>query len=144
MPDDSSSCKELPKPLRSTVASSRRSSRWRNAAYAGSSRCRARPSPSPHRPMPVDPALEELVARVGAFHITRRGMKGAQRAMEAALASGNVDDDVRATYLEEARRYFESFDSEARAQLRDVDRHLERINQIHFNYTAERGVAVKR
>jgi len=94
--------------------------------------------------MPVDPALEELVARVGAFHITRRGMKGAQRAMEAALASGNVDDDVRATYLEEARRYFESFDSEARAQLRDVDRHLERINQIHFNYTAERGVAVKR
>lgn len=94
--------------------------------------------------MPVDPALAELVARVGAFHITHRGMKRAQHAMEAALADGAVDDTALAQYLNEVRRYFESFDSEARAQLRDVDRQLERVNQIHFNYTAERGVAVKR
>ena len=94
--------------------------------------------------MPVDPALAELVARVGAFHITHRGMKRAQRAMEAALAGSDVENSVRSAYLEEVRRYFEGFDSEARAQLRDVDRQLERINQIHFNYTAERGVAVKR
>ncbi len=94
--------------------------------------------------MPVDPALAELVARVGAFHVTHRGMNRAQRAMEAALAAGDVDDATRVAYLEEVRRYFESFDSEARTQLRDVDRQLERINQIHFNFTAERGVAVKR
>jgi len=94
--------------------------------------------------MPADPALAQLVARVGAFHITHRGMNRAQRAMEAALANDGVDGAMRAAYLDEVRRYFESFDSEARAQLRDVDRQLERINQIHFNFTAERGVAVKR
>ena len=42
------------------------------------------------------------------------------------------------------RRYFEGFDREARAHLRDVDRRLERSNQVVFNLTAERGVAVKR
>jgi len=94
--------------------------------------------------MPVDSGLAQLVARVGAFHITHRGMKRAQRAMEASLAGGAVDDAARAAYLDEVRRYFEGFDSEARAQLRDVDRQLERINQIQFNFTAERGVAVKR
>jgi hypothetical protein len=94
--------------------------------------------------MPVDTALAQLVARVGAFHITQRGMNRAQRAMEAALDAGAVDAAARAAYLGEVRRYFEGFDSEARAQLRDVDRQLERINQIHFNFTAERGVAVKR
>lgn len=94
--------------------------------------------------MPVDPALAQLVERVGAFHITHRGMKRAQHAMEAALAGGAVDEAARTAYLTEVRRYFESFDTEARAQLRDVDRQLERVNQIHFNFTAERGVAVKR
>lgn len=94
--------------------------------------------------MPVDPALAELAARVGAFHITHREMKRAQHVMESALAGGDVDHAARVAYLEAVRRYFEGFDSEARAQLRDVDRQLERINQIHFNYTAERGVAVKR
>lgn len=94
--------------------------------------------------MPADPALAQLVARVGAFHITHRGMKRAQRTMEAALASDGVNGTMRDAYLDEVRRYFESFDSEARAQLRDVDRQLERINQVHFNFTAERGVAVKR
>src|SRR5579862_3027789 len=94
--------------------------------------------------MPVDRALAQLVERVGAFHITHRGMKRAQRIMEAALAGGAVDDAARGAYLNEVHRYFERFDAEARAQLRDVDRQLERINQIHFNFTAERGVAVKR
>ncbi|MBV8067989.1 MAG: hypothetical protein JO113_08420 [Candidatus Eremiobacteraeota bacterium] len=94
--------------------------------------------------MPVDPALAELVRRVGVFHVTHRGLKRAQLAMDEAIASGTVDDSLRRPYLEEVRRYFESFDAEARAQLRDVDRRLERVNQVHFNLTAERGVAVKR
>lgn len=94
--------------------------------------------------MPVDSALLEVATRVGAFHITDRTMKRAQSAIESAIARGGVDNASRAAYLREVRRYFESFDREAREQLRDVDRRLERINQIHFNLTAERGVAVKR
>ena len=94
--------------------------------------------------MPVDVALTDLVRRVGAFHITHRAMKRAQHAIEDAIAAGDVDDGLRGVYLSEVRRYFQGFDSEARAQLRDVDRRLERVNQIHFNLIAERGVAVKR
>jgi hypothetical protein len=94
--------------------------------------------------MPVDPALLELVRRVGVFHVTHRGLKRAQRAMDAAIAGGSVDESLYRLYLDEVRHYFETFDAEARAQLRDVDRRLEHVNQVHFNLTAERGVAVKR
>jgi transposase len=94
--------------------------------------------------MPADSALRQLVERVGAFHITDRALKRSQGSIEAAIARGDVDDTTRAAYLREVRRYFEGFDREAREQLRDVDRRLERINQVHFNLTAERGVAVKR
>lgn len=94
--------------------------------------------------MPADDALTELVQQVGAFHITHRALIRAQRAVEAAIRNGSVDDSTRHAYLAEVRRYFEAFDSEARAHLRDVDRRLERANQVHFNLAAERGVAVKR
>jgi hypothetical protein len=94
--------------------------------------------------MPVDPGLADLVNRVASFHITQRAMKRAQAAVEAAIGKGTVDDAVRLAYIDEVRRYFEGFDREAREQLRDVDRRLERANQVHFNLTAERGVAVKR
>jgi hypothetical protein len=94
--------------------------------------------------MAADSAFAELVARVAAFHITQRAMKDAQRVAEAAVAAGTVEAAVQTAYLAAVRRYFESFDREARGHLRDVDRRLERANQIHFNLTAERGVAVKR
>lgn len=94
--------------------------------------------------MPADDALRRLVAQVGAFHITDRAMRDSQRTIEAALQKGEAGDGARRAYCEAVRRYFEAFDREARAHLRDVDRRLERVNQIHFNYTAERGVAVKR
>ncbi len=94
--------------------------------------------------MPVDSALLDLVARVGAFHITQRAMSRAQRAMEQAIQNGTIDPAMRAGYLNAVGRYFAEFDAEARAHLRDVDRRLERANQVHFNLTAERGVAVKR
>ena len=71
-------------------------------------------------------------------------MKRAQSAIEAALAAGTVDATTRQAYLSSVRRYFEGFSKEARLHLRDVDRRLEGINQVHFNLTAERGVAVKR
>ncbi|HET6274905.1 MAG TPA: hypothetical protein VFE16_03050 [Candidatus Cybelea sp.] len=94
--------------------------------------------------MAADAALTELVARVGAFHITQRAMVRAQRAIEAAIRAGSVDEAARAAYVAEVQRYFDGFDAEARTHLRDVDRRLERANQVHFNLAAERGVAVKR
>jgi hypothetical protein len=92
----------------------------------------------------VDPALRELVARVGAFHLSDRAMKDAQRSIERAIEKNAVDERTANAYHSAVRRYFEGFDREARAHLRDVDRRLERANQVQFNLTAERGVAVKR
>jgi hypothetical protein len=94
--------------------------------------------------MPAESSFLELVARVGAFHITDREMKRAQQSVETAIASDGVDEAGRQAYLAVVRRYFERFDSEARRHLRDVDRRLERANQVAFNLAAERGVAVKR
>ncbi len=94
--------------------------------------------------MPVDPALRDLVARVGAFHVTDRALARAQRAIEAALERGDVAPQECDRYRDAVRRYFEPFAREARAHLRDVDRRLEHLNQVVFNLTAERGVAVKR
>ncbi len=56
-----------------------RCSAWPRGGFASSSRCRAPRSGRPRRFMPVDAALAELVARIGAFHITDRAMKRAQR-----------------------------------------------------------------
>jgi hypothetical protein len=94
--------------------------------------------------MPAEEELRRLVERIGTFHITDRAMKKAQRRIETALSDGKLDDEVCDAYLRAARRYFEAFDREARAHLRDVDRRLEHVNQVHFNLAAERGVAVKR
>jgi imidazolonepropionase-like amidohydrolase len=91
-----------------------------------------------------DEAVAALVARVGSFHITDRAMRKAQDAAQQALANGAMDAAQRRTYVAAVRRYFEGFEREARVHLRDVDRRLEHVNQVHFNLTAERGVAVKR
>jgi hypothetical protein len=91
-----------------------------------------------------DAAFAALVAHVGAFHITDRSMRQAQNEAEASLREGAPDDRTRSGYLRAVRRYFDGFRKEARAHLRDVDRRLEEVNQVHFNLTAERGVAVKR
>ncbi len=94
--------------------------------------------------MPDKKKFADLALRVGAFHITDRAMKQAQQRVESALATGDADNALRQTYLASVRRYFEAFSKEARAHLRDVDQRLEHVNQVHFNLTAERGVAVKR
>lgn len=94
--------------------------------------------------MPIDDRLRTLAASIGAFHITDRAMKRAQNAMEHSLRDGEVTEGTCVAYLAAARRYFEEFATEARTHLRDVDRRLEQANQVTFNLTAERGVAVKR
>lgn len=89
-------------------------------------------------------SLQALAARVGEFYITDKAMKAAQTRIEAALKSGAVDARAQDDYLAAVRRYFAGFEKEARAHLRDVDKRLEQVNQVHFNLTAERGVAVRR
>ncbi|HEY1656145.1 MAG TPA: hypothetical protein VGF86_13635 [Candidatus Tumulicola sp.] len=91
-----------------------------------------------------DESLAALAAHVGAFRVTDRGLARAQSDVERALAEGTVDDRMRARFLSEVRRYFEAFGREAKTNLRDVDRRIVDVNQILFNLTAERGVAVKR
>ena len=92
----------------------------------------------------ADDSLRALVARVGEFYVTDKTLKSAQKKIETALAAGSVDDTAQREYLEAVRRYFSGFEKEARAHLRDVDKRLEHVNQVHFNLTAERGVAVRR
>jgi imidazolonepropionase-like amidohydrolase len=91
-----------------------------------------------------DERVAALVAQVGSFHITDRAMRKAQDAAAQAVANGSLDSRVRDDYLTAVRRYFAAFEREARGHLRDVDRRLEHVNQVHFNLAAERGVAVKR
>lgn len=91
--------------------------------------------------------LEEfraLVARVGEFYVTDKAMKSAQKKIQSAMDAGTVSEREREEYLTAVRRYFTGFEREARAHLREVDKRLEHVNQVHFNLTAERGVAVRR
>jgi hypothetical protein len=85
-----------------------------------------------------------LVESVSRFYITDKAMKNAQKRIEDSMAWGDAGDRERQAYLEAVRRYFTGFEREARAHLRDVDKRLEHVNQVHFNLTAERGVAVRR
>ncbi|MBV8244416.1 MAG: hypothetical protein JOZ38_00690 [Candidatus Eremiobacteraeota bacterium] len=95
--------------------------------------------------MPGDaPELRALVRTVGEFYLTDRAMRRAQERIESLLESGEADAASVATYLTEVARYFQGFEREARAHLKSVDRRLTRVNQVHFNLTAERGVAVRR
>jgi hypothetical protein len=88
--------------------------------------------------------LAGLVAAVGAFHITDKAMRAAQDLAEKAVAAGELDPAAAGAYLAAVRRYFEPYEREAKGQLRHVDRELERLYQVQFNLTAERGVVAKR
>jgi hypothetical protein len=92
----------------------------------------------------AEDSLRALVARVGEFYVTDKSLRNAQQKIEAALQAGTVDEAGKQAYLSAVRRYFSGFEKEARAHLRDVDKRLEHVNQVHFNLTAERGVAVRR
>jgi hypothetical protein len=89
-------------------------------------------------------ALAELVATVGAFHVTDRSLRAAQERMSAALAAGSADDGAVRAYLQAVRAYFEPYAREAQGQLRHVDRELERLYLVQYNLSAERGVVAKR
>jgi hypothetical protein len=88
--------------------------------------------------------LAAFAATVGAFHVTDKAMRAAQERIERALAEGRADDVTAHAYLDAVRSYFEPYGREAEGQLRHVDRELERLYQLQYNYTAERGVVAKR
>lgn len=88
--------------------------------------------------------LAALVEEIGRFYVTDRKLRRAQKAMTDALARGAPPPKVVAAYLAAVSRYFTGFEREARAHLADLDRRLGRVNQLHFNLTAERGVATRR
>jgi methylphosphotriester-DNA--protein-cysteine methyltransferase len=88
--------------------------------------------------------LRGLVATVGAFYVRDRALERAQKEIERALAAGGPDATAVRAYLAAVERYFSGFHREAQAQLKYVDRELERLYQRQFNLTAERGVAARR
>ncbi len=89
-------------------------------------------------------AFRKLVDAVSEFYITDRQMKKAQDRIAGLIAADRLDNEAAAAYLDAVRTYFAAFEREARAHLRTVDKRLEHINQVHFNLTAERSVAVRR
>ncbi|MDQ2664303.1 MAG: hypothetical protein M3Y18_09795 [Candidatus Eremiobacteraeota bacterium] len=91
-----------------------------------------------------DHAFRALMARVGNFYITDKAMKRAQDKIETLVSAGEADLRERNEYVAAVRRYFSGFEREARVHLRNLDKRLEQTNQVHFNLTAERAVAVRR
>jgi methylphosphotriester-DNA--protein-cysteine methyltransferase len=98
----------------------------------------------PHSTFPDRERLSALVATVGAFYVRDRALERAQQEIERALAAGDLNADRVRAYLAAVERYFSGFAREAQAQLKYVDRELERLYQRQFNLTAERGVAARR
>jgi len=88
--------------------------------------------------------LRTLVATVSEFYLRDRALLAAQKKIERALAAGEPDASSVRAYLSAVDRYFKGFHREAKAQLEHVDRELQRLYQLQFNLTAERGVAAKR
>src|ERR1700686_2056155 len=112
-----------------------------------SSRRSARRWPRPRTCMPAASRerLERLVAQVEGFYVRDRKLRRAQAEMSALLASGaEIPPAGAAAYLDAVRRYFEGFEREARAHVREVEKRLARASQVHFNLTAECGVAARR
>lgn len=88
--------------------------------------------------------LRTLVRTVAEFYVRDRALARAQKGIESALAAGEPDAAAIRGYVSEVRRYFTAFEREATAQLKHVDRELERLYTRQFNLTAERGVAARR
>jgi hypothetical protein len=95
-------------------------------------------------PRPDVAQVRDLARIVGAFYVRDAALTKAQRAVDAAFAAGEPTEAQVATYLAAVERYFTAFAREADAQLRRADKELERLYQLQYTATAERGVAAKR
>jgi hypothetical protein len=88
--------------------------------------------------------FRSLVATIGGFYVRDRAMAREQKKMAEILAERPATAQETEAYLAVARRYFGGFEREARAHLQHVDRELEKLYQVQYNLTAERGVAQRR
>ncbi|HXF35080.1 MAG TPA: hypothetical protein VN603_10960 [Candidatus Acidoferrales bacterium] len=88
--------------------------------------------------------LRALVVTVDGFYVRDRALARQQKKMKEILAARSPADAEARTYVDAVRKYFEGFEREARAHLKHVDRELEKLYQVQFNLTAERGVAQRR
>ena len=91
-----------------------------------------------------DQRLRALVAAVGGFYVRDRAMVREQKKIEGILSERPPTDGETKAYVAAVRNYFSGFEREARAHLKHVDRELEKLYQVQFNLTAERGVAQRR
>ena len=88
--------------------------------------------------------LRALVTTVAGFYVRDRALTREQKKMERILSARSPSEIEAETYLATVRKYFSGFEREARAHLHHVDRELEKVYQVQYNLTAERGVAQRR
>lgn len=88
--------------------------------------------------------LRALYERAAAFHFSDAAIRSLHERVGKALEAGAPTRELEETYRKALLRYFAGFDTQTRAQLRDLDRRLAELAQSQLNFTAERNVAVKR
>jgi len=92
----------------------------------------------------VEADLRTLYERATAFHFSDAAIRSLHERVGKALEAGAPTRELEETYRKALLRYFAGFDTQTRAQLRDLDRRLAELAQAQLNFTAERNVAVKR
>ncbi len=92
----------------------------------------------------VEADLRTLYERATAFHFSDAAIRSLHERVGKALEAGAPTRELEETYRKALLRYFAGFDTQTRAQLRDLDRRLAELAQSQLNFTAERNVAVKR
>ena len=88
--------------------------------------------------------LRTLYERAAAFHFSEAAIRSLHERVGKALDAGAPTREMEEAYRAALRRYFAGFETQTRAQLRDLDRRLAELAQAQLNFTAERNVAVKR
>lgn len=96
--------------------------------------------------VPADAAaLRALHATIAGFYVRDRKLLRAQRDLAKLLEREKpIPERAARRYLDAVERYFSGFSGEAQTQLAKLERRLAEASQLHYNLTAERGVAVKR
>ena len=92
----------------------------------------------------VEADLRALYQHAESFHFSEPTIRALHQRVGRALEAGAPTEELEAGYRAALRKYFASFDTQTRAQLRDVDRRLADLAQAQLNFNAERNVAVKR
>ncbi|MDH2910611.1 MAG: hypothetical protein PXZ07_11035 [Candidatus Eremiobacteraeota bacterium] len=88
--------------------------------------------------------LRTLYERADGFHFSESTIRSLHERVGKALEGGSPTREMEVEYRRALLRYFASFDTQTRMQLRDLDRRLAELAQAQLNFSAERNVAVRR